>query len=589
MSSINLMEKRFEKEESINGSELYWTGNPFVDAGLAAIAAIVGVKKLEELTVEHLEEATRELERIMLSDQALGIGVKKSFARSALSQIFPNSELVNPSNWKGKTPEERVENVRTKFQEALKSDLEQAKISFIQSGNFTCFVCGRKTPKEAMTFVRKDKMPLLVGIVNFYPAFSFGLQVCGLCAFAVRFLPMSVMRTGVSNRLWFLHTQALEVVTEISRSYCWTKFNEAIAANEPLEFYSQWQTAGDAGTVLYVICELLERFGEQLRETYLHPLPTTAYLFSNDNRNPYVQPLPIPNELLIFLAKLQLKSQHAFQRFWRELLLLPDGLNEKERKIRIRFVQKVAQGLLNGESIIGVCLDEGNEQENRPPRLWGGWPGHVFYLREVRKMSESKLAILERLGLSIAQIEDAKKRIMELRKAERGDLYTIFLRYVREGWLKHDEFYTLLPPNSDIHASELRDILLAVIYEWQHCQQKGEEFSKVAEKVTLSPDETLKRIEQIGEHLCQKLPNLPRWIGQLQTARSTERIRGVYLLAVQRGALSFSDFVFLAPLGDRHKIWLLRDYLLAFLFERAREVLSEEEEIVPEEVAIEKI
>jgi CRISPR-associated protein Cst1 len=54
--------------------------------------------------------------------------------------------------------------------------------------------------------------------------------------------------------------------------------------------------------------------------------------------------------------------------------------------------------------------------------------------------------------------------------------------------------------------------------------------------------------------------------------------------------LSFSDFVFLAPLGDRQKMWLLRDYLLAFLFERAREVLPEEEEIaVPEETAIENL
>jgi len=205
-------------------------------------------------------------------------------------------------------------------------------------------------------------------------------------------------------------------------------------------------------------------------------------------------------------------------------------------------------------------------------------------------MLESKLAILERLGLSVAQSEDAKKRIMELRKAERGDLYAIFLRYVREGWLKHDEFYTLLPPNSDAHTSELRDILLAVIYEWQHCQEAGEEFPKVTKEVTLSPDEILNRVQQIGEQLAQKLPNLSRWIGQLQTARSGERIRGVYLSAVQRGAMSFADFVFLAPLGDRQKMWLLRDYLLAFLFERAREVLPEEEEIaVPERTVLENL
>jgi len=570
--------------------QITWTGHPFVDAGLSAIAAVVGVKRLEDLKVEHLEKAAKELEHILLSDQALGIGVEKSFAKGALSQLFPNSELVNPSNWKGETPEAKAENVRQKFREDLKGDFERAKVSFAHSGDAICSVCGRQVPESATTFVRKDKMPLLAGIVNFYPAFAYGVQVCGLCAFAVRFLPMSVMRTGASNRLWFLHTQALDIAVEISKSYCWTKFNEAIAANEALEFYSQWQTAGDAGTVLYVLCELLERLGDQLREAYSHPLPTTAYLFSNDNQKPFIQPLPIPNELLIFLAGLQLRSRHAFRRFWQELLFVPESLSGKERKARIAFVQEVAHKLLNGDFIIGMCLRGGVENQDQLPKLQGGWLGHALYLREVRKMPESKLAILERLGLSIAQSDDVKKRTMELRTAKGSDLYGIFLRYVREGWLKHDEFYTLLPPNSDAHAGELRDILLAIIYEWQYCQEKGEEFPKVAKEGTLSSDETLNRIKQIGEQLCQKLSNLSRWIGQLQTARSGERVRGVYLSAVQRGALSFSDFVFLAPLGDRQKMWLLRDYLLAFLFERAREALPEEEEIgAPEETAIENL
>ena len=48
--------------------------------------------------------------------------------------------------------------------------------------------------------------------------------------------------------------------------------------------------------------------------------------------------------------------------------------------------------------------------------------------------------------------------------------------------------------------------------------------------------------------------------------------------------MSFNDFVFLAPLGDRQRLWLLRDYLLAFLFDRARQVLREE--VTQEEIAV---
>ncbi len=563
-------------------ARVHWTGHPFVDAGLAALAAKAGVQSLEELGPEHLRLAVNELKRILLSDQALGIGVGKSFAKSQLSQLFPNSELVNPSNWKGTSVEEKAANVRRKFSEAIENDLARAQ-QCLQSdgGEAVCFCCGERRPKEAMALVRGDKMPLLVGIVNFYPALSYGTQICGLCALAVRFLPCSVMRTGVYNRLWFLHTQALPIVAKIAQTYGWQHFDRAIAANEALDFFSAWETAGNAGTVLYLLCTLLEQLGDQLRTIYLNPLPTVAYLFSNDNRGGYVQALPIPNALLIFFAKLQLASPSAFQRFRQELLQVPKHLDGDERKARIRFVQSVADRLVQSESIIGMSLD------SETPKLVGGWVGHRLYLQEVRKMPANKLAILERLGKTIAQSDDAKKYVMQLRQADRGDLFPILLSFVRKGWLNHDEFYFLLPPNDYGAAGEVRDVLLAVIYEWQYCQERGEEFPSPIPESPQEPDEILLRIQQIGKRLCDQLPNLSRWIGDLQTARTSERIRGVYLRAVQRGAMSFADFVFLAPIDDRQRLWLLRDYLLAFLFEQAKEVLPEEEEVAVGEEGIE--
>jgi CRISPR-associated protein Cst1 len=84
------------------GRVVSWTGHPFVDAGLAAIAAVAKVQDLAQLKPKRLEQAAKELKRVLLSDQSLGVGVEKSFAKGALSQLFPNSELVNPSYWKGK-------------------------------------------------------------------------------------------------------------------------------------------------------------------------------------------------------------------------------------------------------------------------------------------------------------------------------------------------------------------------------------------------------------------------------------------------------------------------------------------------------
>ncbi len=558
-------------------TEVHWTGHPFVDAGLAALAAAAQVERLEALTPQHLQRASEELKQVLLSDQALGIGVERAFSgpKKTLRLLFPNSELDNPSNWKGNTPEQKIESAKRKFCESLTDDLQRA-VQCLQSdgGDVVCLACGEQRPANVMVLVRKDKMPLLTGIVNFYAAFTYGVSLCGLCALALRFLPISVLRTGIHNRLWFLHTQSLPIAAKLAERYGWQHFARAIARNETLDFFSRWETAGDAGTVLYLLCELLDEFADQLRKLYESPLPTTAYVFSNDLQKPYIQPLPIPNELLVFFAKLQVLSKDAFRRFWCELLQVPSDLTEKERKARAGFVQPIAQRMLNGSPLIANCLDD------ETPKLQGGWVGHRLYLQEVVGMTNMRLAILERLGVTIAQSDGAKRFINELRTAQWNELYGVLLSYVRRGWLTHEEFYALLPPNSYEAAGEVRDVLLAVIYEWQYSQEHSEEFPTLTEVVTTSADETLTRLQQIGERLISHLPNLSRWTGRLQTARNPNYIRGAYLNAVQRGAMGFADFVFLAPLSDSQRLWLLRDYLLAFLFDQAREALSAEGEQV---------
>ncbi len=79
--------------------QIHWTGHPFVDGGLAALAAGAGASSLGELKAEHLDQACKKLSRTLLSHQALGLGIDgKAFVKGPLSQLFPNSELVNPSN-----------------------------------------------------------------------------------------------------------------------------------------------------------------------------------------------------------------------------------------------------------------------------------------------------------------------------------------------------------------------------------------------------------------------------------------------------------------------------------------------------------
>lgn len=546
---------------------LHWTGQPFVDAGLAALLAASGANRLSDVTATHLDIAVRELERILLSDQALGIGLEESFAQSTLSQVFPNSELVNASNW-SKGPE----GVRAKYRTALKEDLARAKEALhAERGDRLCGICGELRPSAGFVMLRRDRFPLLSGAVNFYPGFVYGVALCGLCALALRFSVASLLRVG--GQLWFLHCPSDIVAARIAQEYGWGHFRRLIAANQPLDFYGDWRTSGNSGAILSLLCQLLRKFSSQLRTIYQHGIPTVAYVFSNDNRGGYVVGIPVPTSILDFLQSLYLESVDAFDQFERELLRVDPGKDKREQAQRDRFVATIADRIVRAEPIVGASLVE--------QRLLGGWIAHRTYLREVNGMNEAVLALLERTGIALAQHERGKKLMGRLERAPARDVRAVLLDLVREGVLSGRELAALLPPNEPTSAQIVRDVLLAVVYEYQRCDEVGESFPRLAGGWAIpEPDEVVRRLERIAADLIRTLPNRRQWIADLMTARKTAQIRATYLRALRSGAMSLVDFLFLVPLGDVTQAWVLRDYLLAFLFELGREAVPTDIELV---------
>ncbi len=558
---------------------LHWTGQPFVDAGLAALLAASGASQLSGVTASHLEVAVRELEKVLLSDQALGIGLEKSFAKGTLSQVFPNSELVNPSNW-SKGPE----GVREKYRTALREDLARAQEALRAGrGDRLCGICGELRPSAGFVVLRRDRFPLLSGAVNFYPGLLHGVALCGVCSLALRFAVASLLRVGERGRLWFLHCPSDIVAARIAQEYGWGHFQRLIAANQPLDFYGDWRTAGNSGAILCLLCQLLRKFANQLRSIYQHGIPTVAYVFSNDNRGGYVEGIPVPTSILDFLQSLQLESVDAFDRFEREVLRVDTAKDKREETQRARFVATVAGRIMRAEPIVGACLGE--------QRLLGGWIAHRIYLQEVNGMNHAVLALLERTGIALAQHERGKKLIGRLERAPARDVRAVLLDLVREGVLSGRELGALLPPNEPTSAQIVRDVLLAVVYEYQRCAETGQPFPQLAAGgTTVEPDEVIRRLERIANDLDMMLPNRRQWIADLMTARKTAQIRATYLRALRSGALSLVDFLFLVPLGDVTQAWVRRDYLLAFLFERDREAVPPDIELVEaEEAAIDTV
>ncbi|MCS7255997.1 MAG: hypothetical protein RMJ05_08885 [Thermomicrobium sp.] len=559
---------------------VHWTGQPFIDAGLAALAAAARLQRLDQLTVAHLDTACQALERVMLSDEALGVDLERSFARGPLSQVFPNSELVNPSNWKN-----GAEGVRAKYRQALQEDLQRAKKSLLLDGTRRCIGCGAYRAAETFMTLRRDRFPLLSGTVNFYPSLAYGVDLCGLCVLALRFLPLSLLRAGDRGRIWFLHCQELKVAGVIAQEYGWRHISAAIAAGEPVDFYGEWRTAGNTGAVARLLFRLLDQFGAQLRSVYERRIPAIAYLFSNDLRSGYIEVLPIPTDVLEFIASLYQESPSAFKQFEHELLDFPPGLDRRAATAREGFIRSVSRQFLRAESIIGMCLAMDGEQS---PRLLGGWLGHRLYLLEVLRMPAGTLAVLERLGIDLAQHEDAKKWVGRLERARPNELRAILLDLVRARLLSARELAAIVPPNEPSAAGVARDILLAVAYEWQRSANEGRLFPRLADSVESlpKPETVIEELAVLARRLSEGLRNRSAWIADLSTARSLAQLRGAYLRAVRQGVLTARDFLFLVPFTEPWKAWALRDYLLAFLFENVGAELPAELEILEGEEVV---
>jgi len=526
---------------------LKYTGNPFLDASIGAILAVTDKNSPEDLKQEDLEEAVERLKAILLSPQALGKGVSKSFTRGALSQIFPNSPLVNPSS---KDP-------ATKYSDLLEDTLE--KVKNFRPGSKSCPICGKKYA-EGVNQVKADKFPLLRGLANFYPFLSDGMEICPNCFLVIQFFPMVVLKGA--GYLWFFHTQNTKLSKVISKKFGWSHLETLVAGNTSLEFFGGWNSIGEAGTILELFYKMFKDFAEYEQDLFESKHPIIVYLFTNDNRTAFVRHIVIPHKVLEFLGFLYYEDKRAFERFFRELLFVPTNLKGKVLKIRKALVARAAQTILEKRPLLSQAL------EDNPPYVRGGWKAHRLYLREVRNMPVSKLKILEDLGRKVFAFENQKKWTTGLKTASYPELSNIFLQFVKEGWLTSHEFYFLAPPGEDFFLFEARDILLAVIYESDYLAREGLEFPEMSEGESLSPDKYYQKIESMSQNIVKKYPNPARFLGDLKNMRKPHGIRGVYLKVMEHGAIRWSDFIFLVPIEDTNRLYLNRDYLIACLTEK---------------------
>ncbi len=563
------------------GLKIQFTGNVFVDAGLAGMCAAAGVKQLHELDEPAISRAVDKLIALITSDAAFapryveGEKKPKTFAGSDMTVIQTKNGVLSQSSCKGddvtalrkanpglseaaakslaRTQSQKA-NYEARLQKKLANVLSALRNPASQAAQ-RCFVDGN----PACAIMGNDEFPMVDSKTkrNFHPGLIGGHPVGALTALALEFFPLAVLRTGInSGFFWFVHTAQEEIavpIAELTRDF----MNDALAKKNDFGFFGDWKinNRGKETALVGLIKELTCGAQKPLAKETIDKiaLPVTAYVFSNDSRSPTIEAYDLPHPLWKFFA--QLRGSKSLGRWNREVL----GAEKKGWLL--------ARAMLRGERIVSMCLLRAKDSET--VMLRGGWNAHAHYAHEVLDLTPTFLRDIESLSQTLFDDAKAKDWLFDLQRAAGvGEVRRVLLRFCSEKFLDEATFACLVPPDAPFAALSTRDYLLAALYDRSYCAEKNLEFEAWDSEDDATPEAklpVLQLVEEIGASLLQDERHT-RLAADLARATRTTDVRRVLLQGAKRGLVSWPQWAQFFPLEKPGYSLLLRDYLLAYVY-----------------------
>ncbi|AKG92216.1 CRISPR-associated protein, Cst1 family [Geoglobus ahangari] len=465
MSGVNLTREQSEKRTQ-SGSLFYWTGHPFVDAGLVAILLIAGKKKPEDLTVEDVEKA--------ISFAAELYATKEWSTKYIHGMIFPNSGILmaNPSMGKKRSPTSIAENLQSIFEELKSSDNDSP----------TCVLCGRR-PAYSKKDIYLSVFPLLGtgGVPNFFHSANLrGADICAHCVFLAQFMPLISYRL---SRVLVIHAYPYELMLELSK--------------EALEDIKKSKLASQARGFRRPENFLFHLVGEVTRKMesseFWENASVTLYYFICNNQNQILDLIHIPTPVLRFVAYANYIDPMGWKRIvamgWR---VLPDenDFDKFERERR----NVVYSRLLNNESILSYFYNSKERKVNT------NWNLLAFYCQEVLGLDEKILEFVKDVGDRIVEtigmlpdhkLDDEVRSLERAEKLYQFEAFFIRIEKLRQNLgidkplMTFDEFARILMAyGEDVSISwkTVKNLLLFRIYEKLHDRlMKSAELDKIEE------------------------------------------------------------------------------------------------------------
>jgi CRISPR-associated protein Cst1 len=435
MESARLNGSQIKREVYIRS----FTGNPFIDAGIAAVCALAEKRDPAQISKSDLIQTTPQLIDFYLDDnepkwQNLG----KLFTINCIQQ--------NPSNKK---------NRHRKYEDYL-CELIEKTAPANSDGN--CIACGSRDTQpllhgNAQRYPYRDEYPLSGsgGVLNYFSFFERGMPLCPLCALLLQFTPLYIISNG--KRLFLVHSHnpkimhhlainAVKSIMEKSSMGAKLTFYEP-----PFKFFNINECA--IKVARYVIGEISAE--EKSGQTAIR-----IYSFVNSGQLNRFDFVDLPSEVFEFLEEAHLG----------------------ELKANINELFKESKGVKKkGRDIYGCLINEFNISSpffvrTRERRIVGGWQLLELYLTRVRRMEKDKIEAVKKVGKRLYDyLKPDFKKLRELETEDFREFKIALERFQKLTLIYEIDDVPLLFPKDEkglVRWRETQNLLLGYVYELMH-------------------------------------------------------------------------------------------------------------------------
>jgi CRISPR-associated protein Cst1 len=445
-------------------SLLKWTGNPFVDSGIASTLAYREKDSPEDITFEDLQA---------MRDLLFTVYTKPAWRKSFHNIFTGNCKLLQNSY---KTDQKRNEEY-SKFLDSLLANTKE----LAASGN--CMACGQRD------FVsRKSKVDIPMtgsgSSKGFFPSAASGADFCEVCAFMVQCSPLNYYVCG-GARFLILQT-ASEEIKKIWAQETIAYVNKQIASGNFTGSFNEGYT--NAQNALFHITSKIARNAQRLKD---NNVSISLYHFSNYLQNPELMIYEMPSPVFRFVVAMQLEKFRGdwlgivrrgffFRQNGKEISLKEEKIGDEEFKEK---QNSVYLDLLKGKSIIPKFFNQ------RQKKVYSKFDLVRVYLREVLSMNDQRIETIKKVADEIAAFIQksprGKRRLRDLEVSVKFRDFCNALRKISKERIELnpdkplftvDEFAKELFPEGSYRFGDTRYLILFRLYEQLHdwLKQQGE-------------------------------------------------------------------------------------------------------------------